>query len=200
MPKPVLYKTIFQARYKPQLEFYNLLIPAAQLFNDFPHWQTDRLKITLSDFEKHCSVGIAHDSFSYAQDFHDIDQEQTYIQRVLDILPTALHIGAFNRLGLRRWYLIPVDIPFESLVSILNVKLFSQDDRLRNIMPKQVDDLSYIIVSSDEPYKSRTVIGPMRKSEIPSFIVVDQEHHLDRQNREELHLKIKKPILTLPFT
>lgn len=192
LPKPVLHKTIFQARYKPQLEFYNLMTAAAQQFGEFPHWQTDRLKITLFDFEKRCSVGIAHDSFSYSQDSHDTNQEGLHINQVVDILPTALHVESFIRFGLRRWYLIPIDVPFESVASILNIKLFSQDERLRGIMPRELNDMSYIAVCADPPYGSRTVIGPMRKVEIPSYIVVDQAHHLNMENRAELYVDIVK--------
>jgi hypothetical protein len=189
-PLPVLYKSIFQARYKPQLEFYKLLIPAARQFEDFPHWETDRLNITLFDFEKHCSVSIAHDSFSYHQDSEDVEQEQKYIKKVLDVFPTGLEIDTFRRFGLRRWYLIPVDIPLESLASILNIKLLSQDDRLRSIMPGQINDLSFIVVSSEEPYAYRAVIGPMRKAEIPSYITVDQKHHLNMKDRGEVYLEL----------
>jgi hypothetical protein len=64
VPKPALYKTIFQARYKAELKFYELLMPAAQRLREYSHWETDRLRVTLRDFDKHCSVAIAHDSFS----------------------------------------------------------------------------------------------------------------------------------------
>lgn len=115
VPKPALYKTIFQARYKAELKFYELLMPAAQRLRDYPHWETDRLRVTLQDFDKHCSVAIAHDSFSYEQDSQDNVMEEKYVQQVLDELPAALQVDFFMRLGYRRQYLIAVDMGADPL-------------------------------------------------------------------------------------
>jgi hypothetical protein len=78
VPKPALYKTIFQARYKAELKFYELLMPAAQRLHEYSHCETDRLRVTLRDFDTHCSVAIAHDSFSYEQDSQDTAMEEKY--------------------------------------------------------------------------------------------------------------------------
>jgi hypothetical protein len=190
VPKPELYKTIFQARYKAELKFYELLMPAAQRLHEYPHWETDRLRVTLRDFDKHCSVAIAHDSFSYEQDSKDTAMEEKYIQRVLDELPAALQVGFFTRLGYRRQYLIAVEMPFNGLVRVMNLKLFSQDERLRQIMPVQVEDLLYRIDSRDEPYRYHLTIGPVRKPEIPRYVTYNRQHHLNPLASEKEYLAI----------
>jgi hypothetical protein len=190
--KPKLYKSIFQARYKPRLEFYDLMVPASKKFEEFPHWQTDGLKLTLFDPGKHCSIGIAFDSFSFSQDMASIDQEKSFVDRIVDTLPAALEVTSFLRFGLRRWYLAALDMPFSSLVSVLDLKLFSQHERLREILPEKVDDLMYVTVNSESPYTARVTVGPVHDFEIPSYVPLDQEHHLDPQKRAEQYIEIIK--------
>lgn len=190
VPKPALHKTIFQARYKAELKFYELLMPAAQRLHEYPHWETDRLIVTLRDFDKHCSMAIAHDSFSYEQDSQDTAMEEKYVQQVLDELPAALQVDFFTRLGYRRQYLIAVDMPFDGLVRVMNLKLFSQDERLRRIMPVQVEDLLYRIDSRDEPYRYHLTIGPVRKPEIPRYVAYNRQHHLNPLTSEKEYLAI----------
>lgn len=184
-PTPVLYKTIFQVRYKPQLSFYNLLMSAAQRFSEYPHWETTGLRVVLRDFDKHCSLAIGHNAFGYEQDSSDVAMEEKYIQRTLEELPSALQIESFNRFGYRRQYLIAVDMSFESLVSVMNVKLLSHDERLRRIMPAQVKDLMYRVDSADDHYKYHFTVGPVRKQEIPRYVTYNREHHLKPETGEE---------------
>jgi len=161
MQKPNLHKTIFQITYKPELKFYGLLMEAAQKMNEYPHWSTDKLSIILRNYEKHCSLSIRHNTFTYEQDSSDEDMEAKFIQNALENLPSALQIKIFNRFGYRRKYIIAVNMPFESLVSVLHIKLFSQDDKLRSIMPSKIEDLMYRIDFMEDPYKYHITAGPV---------------------------------------
>jgi hypothetical protein len=116
--------------------------------------------------------------------------EEKYIQRVVDKLPGALQVDFFTRLGYRRQYLIAVDMPFDGLVRVMNLKLFSQDERWRRLMPVQVEDLMYRINSRDEPYRYRFTIGPVRKPEIPQYVTYNRHHHLNPLTREKAYLAI----------
>lgn len=192
MEKSVLHKTIFQVRYNPKLKFYDLLTTAAQQLSEYPHWRTNNLNVILRDYDKHCSLTISHNAFSYEQDSNDMDMEVKYIKQALEKLPSALQIKSFNRFGFRRRYLIVVNMSFESLVSILHVKLFSQDDKLRTIMPSQVEDLMYRIDFKEKPYGYHVTVGPVRKGEIPRYIGYDLENHLNPETIEREHQEIKE--------
>jgi hypothetical protein len=174
---PILYKSIFQASYKPQLDFYEYVYSAASKIEGFPHWRTDGLRITLFNPKTHCSVAVAVGSFSYTQDSHDAKQDAKQIQYILQSLPQNLKIDNFVRFGLRRWYLIPVNFDFESLVNILSLKLLSQNEEFQSIFPKSFDDLSYTSITSEDSFKVRTTVEPTRASEIPRLIPIDQENH-----------------------
>ena len=189
-PALQLQKTILQVRYPAKLGFYDLLIPAAQRMSEYPHWGTNTLRVVLRDFDTHCSLAIEHNAFGYEQDSADTEIEKTNIGRALTELPGALDIESFIRLGYRRQYLIPVEMPVESLVSVLNVKLFSQDDRLRRIMPAQVSDLMYRIDSAEHAYKYHFTVGPVQKQEIPRYVTFNRENHLDPEKGEEVYQAI----------
>lgn len=190
-PGVLLCKTVFEARYKPCLKFYALLIPAAEKLDEYPHWETDRLSVILSDPGKRCSLGIRHRRFGYDQDSDDVSLEEERLEKALNELPQALEISSYVRLGFRRQYLIPVkNMTFEELVAILGVKLFSQDERLTKIMPPQIDDLMYRVDSSDDSFRFRFTVGPIRKQEIPGHIRFSREHHLDPETREKDYLDI----------
>ena len=185
-----LQKTIFQVRYKPNLEFYELLIPTSRKLTTYPHWQTNKLKVTLFDNEKHCNLNINHDSFTYEQDTGDISLEKKHIDNAIKILPSSLKISSYSFFGYRRQYLIPVKMSFESLVHVLNIKLFSQDSRLKKIMPKNIEDLTYRIDSIEGEYKYHFTIGPIKKNEIPRYIPYNQELHFKSTNLKNEYLEI----------
>ena len=181
---PALRKVIFQVRYRPRLEFYDLLMSAAGQLAEYPHWQTNGLSVTLKDFAKRCSASISHNSFSYEQDSDDAALAGEGIERVLGVLPAALHLDVAERWGYRCQYLTPVALSFQALVSVMHVKLFSQDERLRRIMP-QVSDLMYRIDASEDPYGYHLTLGPVRKAEIPVYLAFNQAQHLDPKTAQE---------------
>jgi len=168
------------------------MIPASKEFADFPHWQTDGRKLTLFDPSKHCSIGLAFDSFSFSQDMSDVGQERAFAKQMLEKLPSKLEVTSFSRLGIRRWYLTSVAMSFEALVAILDLKLFAQAEQLREILPANVKDVMYVTVNAEAPYSARISIGPVHGFEIPPLIPIDQEHHLDPQKRAEQYIEIIK--------
>ncbi|HXH09648.1 MAG TPA: hypothetical protein VNP04_07800 [Alphaproteobacteria bacterium] len=116
--------------------------------------------------------------------------EKEAIRRVLDELPAGLHLDFFTRLGYRRQYLIAVEISFDDLVHLMNLKLLSQDERLRRIMPAQVQDLMYRIDSREEPYGYHFTVGPVRKAEVPRYVTYNRQHHLNPLTSDKDYLAI----------
>ncbi len=185
VPKPVLQKTIFEIRYEPQLRFYDLLITAAQEMAEYPNWETDRLSVTRKDFDKRCSVTISHNSIGYEQDSPDEDLEAERIQGVLAKLLSSLEITSLTRMGYRRQYLLAADMPFDSLVAVMNVKFFSQDETLRAALPPQVTDVMYRIDSRRSEYSYHITGGPVRRQETPRWLVYNRAHHLKPSTAEQ---------------
>lgn len=190
LPKPKIYKSIFQARYKSDLRFYDLLMPAAKKLGHFEHWQTNRLNVTLRDYDNHSSFVIDFQSFGYEQDFGKLDVEQENVNRAIDILPSALELESFTRLGLRRFYIIPVPMGFESLVTVLNVKLFSQSEKLKTIIPYKIHDIMSVQEFKDGDFMYRIMIGPLNKAEVEQYVPFNKEQHLKPDEASKLYLGI----------
>lgn len=172
---PVLERTIFQARYKPSLGFYENMRPAAIKLSDYPDWETSGVFVKLKNIEKHCSVGIYDKLFAYDQNSSDEELEETRIADILDVVPAGLGIKSLTRLGYRRIYVAPFDAPFGDLVRIMNTKFYSGDKGLRRIIPGNITDLMYRIDSSDECNSYHVTVGPVKRDEmkINGFLPAD---------------------------
>ena len=198
MPNLTLYKTIFQARYKPTLRFYDLLNSAAQqLENEYPYWLTTRLKVVFKDYEKHCSLNIGHNALAYEQDSADVKMERDKIQRSLEVLPSALEINYFSRWGYLRHYLIHINMSIDSLVSVMHVKLFSQDSRLGRIMPEHTTDISYVVNSMEAPYQYHILVGPVRRHEVSRWVNFNKEQHLE-EDAGQVEVKYQQIVESYP--
>lgn len=191
-PTPIAYKTIFQVRYKAELKFYSLFINAAQKFTEYPDWLTDKLSILLKDLQNHCSLAIGHDSFGYEHDFPTKNIDQQYIQHAINELPQSLEITDFIRFGYRQIYLLSANMDIESLTSILQIKLFSQEQKLRNILPGSIENLIYRVNGEDEPYKYTLTIRPIQKADILSLAGINLEKHFNPQTFEQDFNKLEK--------
>jgi len=192
LEKAIPHQTIFQIRYKAKLEFYNLLISTAQKMSGYPHWETNRMRVILKNFEEHRSLAISHNTFTYQQDSNDEKMEAKHIQQTLENLPGELKIQSFNRLGYRKKYLTPTKMSFDSLVNILYIKLFSQDDTLRRALPSKIVDLMYRMDFRDDIYRYHITVGPVRKDEISKHIAYNVENHLNPKTRNKEYQEIIK--------
>lgn len=190
VPVARLYKTIFEVRYKAKLKFYNLLMPTVEKFDTYPHWETNLLAITLRNYDDHCSLHVKHNRFGYEQDSGDEELDKNKIEEAISRLPPAFGINNFSRVGYRRLYLIPLEMKFNSLVTIIYTKLYSQDSKLQQILPKEIKDLMYRIDSLDTFGKYHFTMGAVKKAEIPKYINYNKESHLDPKTREQDYVKI----------
>jgi pterin-4a-carbinolamine dehydratase len=182
---PKLFKTIFAAEFKPYLSFFSVFRTAAAKLTHYPHWETGFGNITVRSFDTRCSVNVQNRTIGFAQDSGDITNEQARLTEVTDVLIPELQLTTFLRLGYRRQYLVPLDITFESLVSILRLKLFSTTEQLQQILPAQVDDLLYRIDCSEGDDKFHIHLGPLRRQEVPKYIDFNAENHLAPEVRDD---------------
>jgi hypothetical protein len=176
-------KSIFQIRYKPVLSFYDKLYSKDKIFNQFPHWQTDRLKISLRDYDKKHSLVLKHDSLTYETDNYVKKNEEEIINLIHDSINEISSEDKITRLGHRFLCLAPLKISFNELVTILNLKLFKKD--FFKILNQDPDDSTVTITSNYKDLKYRMVIGPMKNVEVPGFIIYNIENHVDPNSNKK---------------
>ena len=96
-------KSIFQIRYDPKLCFYDRFYKNEKLTNIFPHWITDRLKVTLMDFDKKHSLTIAHNNTFFESDMYHKQNEEKSLSLIISEITNFVDDGTFSRFGLRRY-------------------------------------------------------------------------------------------------
>ena len=190
LPELQLQKSLFEVRYAPKLDFFHLLYPAAQKLTGYPHWEVSQVAVTLRNFEQLCSLSIQHNRFVYDQDTDRNRDEKMYIQDALEHLPTTLELAAYTRLGLRRKYLLSTTMSFEELVAVMDLKLLSQNERLKAIMPSRTEDLNYRVDGADNDLKFHVQAGPVKKEEVLRYLEFNRNDHLDPATREETYHNI----------
>ena len=177
-------KSIFQMRYDPKLCFYDRLYKNKKLTDKFPHWQTDRLKVTLRDYDKKHSITIAHNNTSFESDMYHKQIEEEMISLLISEIINFVNDGTFSRFGFRRFYLIKQKISFSELVEIINLKYFTQD--FKKIFEDHINDSTITIISSINGNDFRLMLGPMKKEEIPGFIKYNIDNHIDPEPNKRI--------------
>lgn len=175
------YKTLFRADYAATLRFYDRLYPLSQSFQGYPDWWTDRLSVTLQNFDRHCSLHLGHKVYVYAQDTKGReDDDNPRIREAIEVVSRELEIPKYQRVGFRRIYLQKVVMDFEHLVSLFARKLLAQNKEITEGICPSLDDVAYVVDYSDGGSKVKLRMGPMKKDEL--------ELHLQPDRRNNFHV------------
>lgn len=187
--KEKLFKAIFQARYKPELIYHDKLFSIHEVIDTYPHWFTDKISVVLRDFNRQCSLSVSSKSFSFDQDSDSLENEEMEIVASLSKIPNFFGIPSFNRLGLRRHYLIHVSMSFDELVQVLSLKLFTQEKAFKKVMPNTLKDFHYRADFTEKDFQLNLMTGPIKRDEIQRWINFTKEHHLDPEKNGEDYLQ-----------
>ncbi len=177
-------KYIYQIRYKPSLHFYEKLFKLDKIFSGFQHWQTDRLRISLRDYEKKHSLTIKHDSTTFESDKPAIKSAKKIIKTVQENFHEYSNSSDIQRLGGRYLGFIKNELSFAELNEILKLKVFNKDF-LNSINKEEVFDHSIVFNSVVNNLTLRINIGPIKKVEIPHYIQFNSENHIDQNSLEK---------------
>lgn len=179
MPSPLTssVKTPFRVDYDPTLDFYERLYSAAADVRDsYPHWETDRLKVVLKNFEDRCSLTISHAAFFYTQDhLNTVSREESRVNQAIEILPSALGKQKAKRAGLRRKYLLPVEMEYADLVRLMKGKFVTPDPLFHEGICPHVDDLQFVFMSKHSGFKMIT-IAPTFRAQLSQVLQLDDKN------------------------
>lgn len=185
------YKTIFRADYAPALKFYDKLYALAQGFSDYPDWWTDRLRVVLQNFNRHCSLHLGHNLYVYAQDTKGVQKDDDpRIRRAVETFSEALEVPEYRRLGFRRMYLYTVDMKFENLVSLVALKLLAQNKEIEAGICPHPEDVAYVVDYTEGPSKIKLRVGPMKKEDLELHMQPDRRNNFAPQEQSMTGLDI----------
>lgn len=190
--KPILLKTIVRIQYAPTLSFFQKMYSAAEGLVDFRDWETDNSKIIRKDYLNRCSIYIGFNQLIYDQDSSDEILEQNRVSICFPHLISALNIAEVVQFSYKRIYILPVKLSFDKLNEILNVKLFSQNSQLLNILPKYPHDLKYVFNGSDDENDYLYTIAPIWRSQLESEARFNKQNHLSPFKPEQDYSEVLK--------
>ena len=181
-------KTVFRVDYRPSLDFYDRLYSVANTFvDDYPDWITDRLKVTLRDYRSRRSLLISQKAFVYSQDVRDsASKEKLGIERALVELPEALGKGNFARVGLRRKYLLPVEMEYQELVALFGKKMLTSNPDFQTGLFPDCRDLSLVFNFQPPGFSSVTIAPVYRQqlSDVSQILDLQIDDHFERDNEK----------------
>ena len=167
------YKTIFRADYKPSLDFYDKLFPIASKLQGYPDWRTDRLTITLQDFDEQCSFSLTCSNFVYVRDLKKEQaqgQDDKRIDAILKAVQPQMQAQNYERLGLRCWFLQSVAMSFDELVSLTSERFFLQTREIKEGICPLPTDVAYVVHFDNNGLEVRLRLRPLKREEIePQF-------------------------------
>lgn len=179
------YKTIFRLDYKPRLDFYDKLFSVAAALKGYSDWRTDRASVTLQNYDLHCSFSLTFNACWYARDLEAGDERENHarIQAIIDTVVPMMGTEEYIRFGFRRVYLSSVQMAFEDLVSLLNNKLFAQNEKISQGICPQPTDLAYVVDFTDDELDVKLRLGSVRKAELEMHLQPERNLHLGPKER-----------------
>lgn len=166
-----IYKLLCEYRFKPNLLFYDVKGQIGDALGpDYPHWETDGLRIKLYVVKQRRVLAIEHNRLVLEWDRPDsIENFQTFFVRAYREYTDRVKTEDYRRLGFRAQCMIPVEMKFEELVEISNGKFLSQNPGLRDLLGEKIDDYMYNVLTEKNGRKLHVVCGPVKKAEIPQW-------------------------------
>lgn len=183
---PTNYKTVFQANYKPTLDFYSHMYKMASGLPDYPDWITTGLAVTLQNFDDWCSVTLAHSSFMYIREIQKDNPkngDKKRIQKMLEVLVPALGVELMQRIGMRCWFLSPVEMKFDQLVEVISKRFLIDNKEIREGICPEATDVAYAVHFIDNDFKVQLRVGPMRREEIEMQFVPNRNVNVPVKKR-----------------
>lgn len=178
------YRTIFRLDFRPTLDFYGKVYSLAASIEGYPDWWTDRLSVTLQNFEAHCSLNLAHNSLVYSQDMKgDPAQDEARIRQALGLATKFLDKTEYKRFGYRRMYLRAVSMNFDSLVSLFADKFLAQNSQIKEGICPDPADVAYVVDFRDGPAEIKLRCGPVRRDELEVHLQPERHNNFAVRHR-----------------
>lgn len=189
--QPTLFKTFARIGYKPVLKFYDQMYRAGHAVQGYPHWETDRLSITMRDPEHRCSLLMNNRSLQYEQDSSNLAQEQEQISSTFTTLLEHLEPETYLELFHHHTYLVSVPGSFEPLAQLMRIKMI-ENEELEACFPGNYVDFSYDYLSQDNLLLYDIQIGPTWGQQADQLIPFNKSSHLNPQAPERDYVEARQ--------
>jgi len=165
-------KIAFELRFHPSLIFYNEMNNIGNELNEFyPDWARNWNLIQFTDKNTNSFFLVSHNRIAGEMDAPK--SFQTFKSRIIKgikIFGDKVPIDNINRIGIRFFWLCPVDFPFEELNRIIQDKFYRPKEELSKALVSEFKDVAFFFDFEKANNNIHFVFGPVRNKEIPERI------------------------------
>lgn len=185
--EPFIRKTLFEARFRAKLEFFDLRSKLSISFSkDLPEWQYDGLRISMFDPKDHSQLTMDSKRLVFEFDRNGrAGDAKAMILKMGKKTVETLGIDKFDRLGLRFFYAYPSPMKYPELNEVFILKTISREKAFKDLFHGEVNDSAMALVLKRDNLNFRIQTGPTLSGETIQRIPFEGRI-FTRENREEL--------------
>ena len=141
---------------------------------DYPDWLATGLTATVQNLEDWCSVHLSFNSVMYSREIQKNNEkygDEKRIKKMLEVVLPKLGVDSFERVGLRCWFISPVEMKFEQLVEVVAKRFLLDNKEIRDGICPEPIDVAYAVHFLDTNFKVQLRVGPVRRDELEAQLV-----------------------------
>ena len=192
--KDELFQLFFKILIEPDILFYDKLPSyASHFYPSYGDWETDRLRYSLLDYSKHCSLDLTFNALAYMQDSKNQELANERINSIIDIAPNIYNTFNIKEIGYRKKTVIFFrEIDKQKLIKEFFMKFYHPNKILHTYETVNIKDFSYIVDFTRDGLNINTVIGPVQGRETLRFVEPNYRHHFRLDEIEKYQLEYIK--------
>jgi hypothetical protein len=177
LPKPRLMRVALEARMKPDLRRFSRLHEAAASRQGYPDWESSSHQVRVIDRVAHRSITITNHDLRFIQDGDAEPAERDRSSPLPLELFHSLQTSTLERMGHRRWYLLPLEMSFHEAVALFHLRYYPQEDPM-SALGHDIDDVLYRVDTSDpDGCRWHITFAPVPRSQAAAALEYDYEAH-----------------------
>lgn len=167
---PPLRKLVIECRFRPTLDFYQLMDHAAKEFlSGYPDWQRSALTVEVKDIKRHRRIYFSGRRLFVEYDFvsapKNIDDAVDEASKELEKACNLIGLSILDRLGTRLWFAADVKKSFAALVDDI-AERFTLQSELSSVLPHTLSDVAYVAhFDIPDSWKYSLRVGAMTRNE-----------------------------------
>lgn len=165
---PLLTKTIFEVRFRPNLSYYSDAFKLASAFEpDFEDWQTSQEAYQAVLYSKSSRelLRIGSDGVAIVLETEDYQRLEVLIDKVLKLLIIPNNFQEIRRIGIRQIRVIGTNAEFGSLAEKMTKSFENHYEEHQELALDVVDDYAFILDGIKNGFKNHIRFGPVKPQE-----------------------------------
>lgn len=164
----ILSKQILQIRFKPSIAWLGARSEVASLLEDkYDEWRpTTEGNIALYSPDKKQALEVFTQNFTYVDESDGgLQSGITQILSLFSALSDSFNVDETSRIGYRQTLIFESPLEFEEVVDLLDRKLFSQSEEMKQLKGDSVSDSIFVLETLHSNISNHIQIGAVKRDQ-----------------------------------